>query len=114
MSVRASFLTVALLALLPAIARADNAVASGKHVFLAANCYLCHGTAGQGGAGPTIVPPRLMPSLAAFTAWVRAPGPGQMPVYTAKVLGDADLAAIYAYLASLKAPAAIPPVLLHP
>jgi mono/diheme cytochrome c family protein len=55
-----------------------------------------------------------MPSLDAFIAWVRKPGPGQMPVYTAKVLTDADLTLIYAYLSSLHAPTSIPAVLTHP
>lgn len=58
--------------------------------------------------------PKLMPSLDAFIAWVRKPGPGQMPVYTAKVLTDADLTLIYAYLSSLHAPTSIPAVLTHP
>ena len=103
-----ALLTLAVLA--PAIARADAAADRGKAVFVANNCYLCHGTAGQGGAGPTIAPPKLI----AFSAWVRKTGPGQMPVYTAKVLSDADLAAIYTYLSSLKAPTSIPAVLTHP
>jgi mono/diheme cytochrome c family protein len=107
-------LFVASLALAPSIARADAAADHGKAVFMANNCYLCHGTAGQGGAGPTIAPPKLMPTFDAFSAWVRKTGPGQMPVYTAKVLSDADLAAIYTYLSSLKAPTSIPAVLTHP
>jgi ubiquinol-cytochrome c reductase cytochrome c subunit len=110
---RTALLTVALIGLLPSIARAGDA-AAGKHAFVANNCYLCHGTVGQGGAGPTIAPPKLMPSLDAFIAWVRKPGAGNMPVYTAKVLSDADLTSIYAYLSSLHAPTAIPAVLTHP
>jgi mono/diheme cytochrome c family protein len=107
-------LGAALVALLPVLAAADPAADRGKAIFIANNCYLCHGTAGQGGAGPTIAPPRLMPSYDAFAAWVRKPGAGNMPVYTARVLSDADLGAIYAYLASLKAPASIPAVLTRP
>jgi mono/diheme cytochrome c family protein len=114
MIARISLLVLALVASVPSIARADDAVTAGKHAFIANNCYLCHGTAGQGGAGPTIAPPKLMPSLDAFIAWVRKPGPGQMPVYTAKVLSDADLTLIYAYLSSLHAPTSIPAVLTHP
>jgi mono/diheme cytochrome c family protein len=109
-----AFLGAALVALLPVLAAADPSADRGKAVFIAENCYLCHGTAGQGGAGPTIAPPRLMSSYGAFAAWVRKTGPGNMPAYTANVLSDADLAAIYAYLSSLKAPTSIPAVLTHP
>lgn len=81
----------------------------GRHLFLADNCYLCHGTVGQGGAGPTIAPPRLVPQPA-FSAYVRHPQ-GHMPPYTQPVLGDADLAAIYDYLQSLPPPAQVPKLL---
>ncbi len=99
--------------LLPSLVSAD-AVDRGKQLFLANNCYECHGTVGQGGgAGPTIAPPRLMTTYDAFAAWVRKPGPGVMPVYTAKVLGDADLASIYDYLRSLRPSSSIPAVLTN-
>ena len=114
MTKRAALLVFLLGALVPRIASADGAIDHGKAVFVANNCYLCHGTAGQGGAGPTIAPPKLMPSEAAFAAWLRKTGPGAMPVYTVKVLSDADVVAIYGYLQSLKAPASIPAVLTHP
>jgi ubiquinol-cytochrome c reductase cytochrome c subunit len=101
--------------LLPSVVRADRAADHGKQLFLANNCYLCHGTVGQGGAaGPTIAPPKLPPTYEAFAAWVRKTGPGVMPVYTAKVLSDADLAAIYGYLKSLSPATSIPAVLTHP
>jgi mono/diheme cytochrome c family protein len=38
-----------------------QSAAHGKQLFMGDNCYLCHGTVGQGGAGPTLAPPRLMP-----------------------------------------------------
>ena len=101
--------------LLPSIVRADPAADHGKQLFLANNCYLCHGTVGQGGAaGPTIAPPKLLPTYEAFAAWVRKTGPGVMPVYTAKVLSDADLAAIYRRSEKPSPPASIPAVLTHP
>jgi mono/diheme cytochrome c family protein len=105
---------LAVVAAVPLAARADVSVARGKAVIVQYNCYLCHGSAGQGGAGPTIAPPKLMPSEAQFAAWLRKTGPGTMPVYTAKVISDDDVAAIYAYLSSLKAPTTIPAVLTHP
>ena len=74
----------------------------GKALFMKNMCYTCHGTAGQGGdrgSGPRI----------AYDVWpwegfarqVRHPRES-MPRYDAKHLGDADLADIYAYVASMK------------
>jgi mono/diheme cytochrome c family protein len=82
----------------------------GKQLFMSDNCYLCHGTVGQGGAGPTLAPPRLMPQ-SGFAAYVRHPT-GRMPPYTQTVLTDADLATIYDYLQSLPQPPAHLPKLL--
>lgn len=90
---------------------ATNAQASGQQLFMANNCYLCHGTVGQGGAGPRIAPPSLPPE-AGFTAYVRHPS-GRMPAFTAKVLGDADLTAIYGYLQSLPQPKGLPTLLMQ-
>jgi ubiquinol-cytochrome c reductase cytochrome c subunit len=77
----------------PAAGNADN----GKKLFKADGCYQCHGYEGQGGAGARLAPNPI--PLAAIIKYVRAPK-GQMPPYTAKVLSDADLADIYAFLAS--------------
>lgn len=82
----------------------------GKQLFMSDNCYLCHGTVGQGGAGPTLAPPRLIPQ-SGFAAYVRHPK-GHMPPYTQAVLNDTDLAAIYDYLQSLPQPPAQLPKLL--
>jgi mono/diheme cytochrome c family protein len=100
----------AALMLAPSVASAapDPVIGRGFVLFMNNNCYLCHGTVGQGGStGPVIPPPRLFPTFEKFAAWVRKPGIGQMPVYTPAVLVDQDLAAIYAYLKSLPAPSAI-------
>jgi mono/diheme cytochrome c family protein len=104
-------LLAALVAFAPTNASADD---HDKAVYMANNCYLCHGTVGQGGAGPAIAPPHLMASYDAFAGWVRHTGTGQMPVYTAKALSDADLSSIYAYLKRLPPPSGIPAVLTHP
>ncbi|HEV2198558.1 MAG TPA: cytochrome c [Bryobacteraceae bacterium] len=69
----------------------------GKELFLKNGCYECHGTVGQGGTGP-----RLAPRTASL-AYVRKPA-GQMPPYTPKVMPDADLADVLAYLMSIPAP----------
>ena len=86
----------------PNAAPAGNAE-RGKATFMRVGCYECHGTVGQGGTGPRLAPnPRTVESL---TAYVRKPA--GMPAYSAKVLPDAELADIRAYLASVPAP---PPV----
>jgi len=79
---------------------ADN----GKRIFLKDGCYECHGTVGQGGVGPRLSMPAI--ALPALSAIVRK-GVGGMPPYSAKVLSDAELTDIHAYLASIPAP---PPV----
>ena len=75
---------------------------NGKKAFERLVCYSCHGHEGQGGgAGARIgVKP---PPLTAFIAYVRHPA-GGMPPFTAKVVSDADLADIHAYLSSRPAP----------
>jgi mono/diheme cytochrome c family protein len=75
----------------------------GKTVYVADGCYECHGLAAQGGAGTG---PKLGPNAipyAAFNFQVRSPR-DEMPPYTAKVLSDADLADIYAFVQSLPQP----------
>jgi mono/diheme cytochrome c family protein len=87
-----------------------QAAEHGKQLFMSNNCYLCHGTVGQGGDGPTLSPPRLLPQ-SGFSAYVRHPK-GRMPAYTQAVLSDTDLAAIYDYLQSVPPPPAQLPKLL--
>lgn len=75
---------------------------NGKKLFTKYGCYECHGTLGQGTtAGARLAPKPL--ALAALIAYVRQPK-GQMPPYTAKVVSDAELADIRAYLASIPEP----------
>ena len=74
--------------------------AKGKALYMKNGCYECHGTVGQGGTGP-----RLAPRTASL-AYVRKPA-GQMPPYTPKVMPDAELSDVQAYLMSIPAP---PPV----
>ena len=74
---------------------------------MSAGCYTCHGTVGQGGAGARLAPkPRAQ---AAFVAYVRSGRrgwsvAGGMPAYPPKMLSDAALLDIYAYLTSIPAP----------
>src|SRR5690242_7100526 len=76
---------------------ADN----GKKLYFKNGCYECHGTVGQGGTGPHLAPRPL--ATAALTAYVRKPG-GGMPPYSAKVMSDAEVADIRAYLATIPEP----------
>jgi mono/diheme cytochrome c family protein len=83
---------------------ADN----GKRLFMRNGCYECHGTVGQG-AGQNPTAPKLAPKpipLAAMTTYIRKPA-GNMPPYNRKVMSDADVADVHAYLSSIPEP---PPV----
>src|SRR3954452_12394575 len=84
----------------PGVLPAQNA-GNGKQLYLKDGCYECHGYAGQGGAGARIAPRVL--AAAAFIAYVRHPA-GAMPPYTSKVISDAELTDIRAFLESLPAP----------
>jgi ubiquinol-cytochrome c reductase cytochrome c subunit len=91
-----------LLAQAPAGNATNGDVIKGKTLFSKYGCYECHGTQGQGTtAGARLAPKPL--ALAALIAYVRAPK-RQMPPYTAKVVSDAELADIRAYLASIPEP----------
>jgi len=81
---------------------ANTPASKGKTLFSKYGCYECHGTQGQGTtAGARLAPKPI--ALAALIAYVRQPK-GQMPPYTAKVVSDAELADIRAYLASISDP----------
>jgi mono/diheme cytochrome c family protein len=74
--------------------------ANGKQLFIKQNCFRCHGTDGQGGAGRRLTPNPL--ATPAFIKYVRKPS-GQMPPY-ANQLTDAELTDIRAYLATIAPP----------
>jgi mono/diheme cytochrome c family protein len=79
-------------------APAGNAQA-GKDLYLRYSCYACHGYDGHGGAGARLVPMRMTGER--FTAYVRNPRTPQMPTYTTKLLTDAQLADVWAYVKSI-------------
>jgi mono/diheme cytochrome c family protein len=108
-SFSASLLTAALAAALSAVVAgqapapaaagtpsAGNAQ-NGKELYLKYSCYACHGYDGHGGAGARLVPMRM--ALPGFSNYVH--NPRQMPPYTARVLSDAQLADLFAYIKSL-------------
>jgi mono/diheme cytochrome c family protein len=80
----------------PSAPPAGNAQA-GKDLYLRYSCYACHGYDGHGGAGARLVPMRM--TVERFTAYVHSPR--QMPPYTTKLLSDAQLADLFAYIKSL-------------
>ena len=89
----------------PAAAPAGNAEA-GKKLYVSYGCYQCHGYEAQGSSatGPRLGPRPI--AFAAFSRYVRQPT-GQMPPYTVKVVSDADLTNIYAFVQSRPAPPSV-------
>jgi len=83
---------------------------TGKKLFVSYGCYQCHGYEAQGSnaTGPRLGPRPI--AFAAFSRYVRQPS-GQMPPYTTKVVSDADLTNIYAFISSRPAPATNIPLL---
>jgi mono/diheme cytochrome c family protein len=80
----------------------------GKAAYMKARCDACHGTMGQGAPGPRLAPKPI--AAAAFTSFVRKgklanPRANRywsgMPPYSSKFVSDAELADMYAYLASI-------------
>src|SRR5438067_9719410 len=97
------FLMAILFSMGVARAQSSGDAAKGKQVFIDYTCYACHGFSGQNGTGMRLVPMKM--TQAAFTAYVR--NPRQMPSFSAKVLSDAQLADVFAYLKTL--PDSAPP-----
>jgi len=85
-------------------APAQTEAQRGGEIFRSVGCWQCHGTVGQGGAGPRLAPGPL--PAAAMLAIVRKPIK-EMPPYNVRILKDEDVSAIRAYLASIAPP---PPV----
>src|SRR5262245_44113286 len=74
---------------------------AGKDLYLRYSCYACHGYDGHGGAGARLVPMRMTGER--FTAYLRSPRTPQMPLYSTKLLTDAQLGDVWAYIKSLPA-----------
>jgi mono/diheme cytochrome c family protein len=85
----------------PAVPPAAGNAENGRRLYHEVSCYYCHGTVGQGGlatVGPRVA--LVARSLDSFIGYVRRPS-GRMSAYSEKVLSDAELADIYAYLRAL-------------
>ena len=80
----------------PAAANLEN----GKAHYTTDGCYQCHGTLGNGAAisGPRLSYTEL--PFEAFLMQLRQPA-NEMPPYEAKIISDATVADIYAYMKSL-------------
>jgi ubiquinol-cytochrome c reductase cytochrome c subunit len=87
----------------PAAQPSPQTVEEGRKLLVSYGCYQCHGYEGQGSSatGPRLAPKPL--PYAGFSRYVRRPA-GQMPPYTEKVLADADLQKIYAFLQTRPTP----------
>ena len=87
-------------AVLPGWSQPAANVDAGRHAFMAAGCYQCHGTVGQGGVGPKLAPdPMPVDAMIAFVRYTNR----NMPAYSPQVLSDQELRLIHGYLASIKA-----------
>jgi mono/diheme cytochrome c family protein len=98
--IRSTILTAVLLAS-PAGAQTAGDANRGHALFMTDGCYECHGTVGQGGPGSRVAPEPL--PAAAIAAYIRNPT-GEMPPFTSKVVSDADVRDIHAYLATVSEP----------
>lgn len=86
--------------ILPAIAQDTGDAKKGHDIFLAYTCYGCHGFSGQNGPGMRLAPMKM--TSTAFINMVRKPSqPNRMPPYSAKVMTDAQLTDVWAYLKTL-------------
>ena len=82
-------------------APAGNAT-NGRKLFVSFGCYQCHGYEAQGGsAGPRLAPRPI--AYAQFMKYVRHPT-NEMPPFTEKIVKDAELTDIHAFLRAQPAP----------
>jgi mono/diheme cytochrome c family protein len=83
---------------------------NGRKLFVSFGCYQCHGYEAQGGsAGPRLAPRPI--AYAQLMKYVRHPT-GEMPPFTEKIVKDADLTDVYAFLRAQPAPPDLDKILL--
>jgi len=98
-------MTLVLTVFAATLAAQQGDAGKGRQTYTKVGCWQCHGREAQGGG---YVGPRLAPDpipYAALEAYLRSPS-GDMPPYSKKVLPDADLRDIYAFLKTIPKPAA--------
>ena len=102
-------LAVLSLTFAPGGVRAQDApkgdAANGKRIYLADQCFTCHGRAGQGGAFNGLAPILAKTEMPfdGFLGQLRNPS-NDMPAYSTAVLSDQQAADIYAFLQTLPGP----------
>ena len=89
------------IALLNVVTTGSAGNTSRGAVVFAANCALCHGGSGQGGIGPALKGESSRKDAGAVAAFVKNP-PGSMPKLFPGLLSEADVAAVSAYVETLK------------
>ena len=100
--VKTMVVVAAMLLAVVAFAQSSGNADNGKRLFLRDGCWECHGYAGQGSRdGARLADTAL--TTAQLTRYVRRPT-GAMPAYIDKVITDAELADVWAYLKTLPAP----------
>jgi len=85
---------------------------TGYQLYMSRGCFQCHGTVGQGNVHGPKLAPNTKP-YAAFSAITREP-PNQMPPFSEKILSEAELRAIHAYVVSIPQPPAADSIKLLP
>jgi ubiquinol-cytochrome c reductase cytochrome c subunit len=91
------------IALLNGVTTGSSPTTTRGSVVYAANCALCHGSAGQGGIGPSLKNESSKKDAAAVAAFVKSPSPtGPMPRLFPGMLTEADVSAVAAYVLTLK------------
>ena len=81
-------------------------VERGRQTFMRIGCYQCHGREAQGASSGPRLGPNPLP-LPAFTRAIRTPR-NDMPPYSLKLLPEAALADVYAFVAARPQPHQLP------
>jgi len=76
----------------------SDQIARGRALMVSKSCATCHGLDGKGG----VIGKPIVGFTAAMLRAKTTQGPGEMPAFAPSELSDQDLAAIAAYLNSLK------------
>jgi len=74
----------------------------GGELYLKYGCWECHGYTGATGNGAPLAVTSL--NGTGFTNYIRNPRTNGMPLYSAKVISDAEAADLFAYIKTFKKP----------